>query len=182
MVSELAQSHFELFGLLPSFDVDQQLLAGRYRELQRSIHPDRFANASERERRMAVQRAAQINEAFDCLKEPLKRARYLLELNGIPVDDERDTHVDAEFLMEQMGLREALGEVRDAPEPLRELAGLMVDIERRRQEINAELAAQFATGRVDQLSAAKANVHKLQFLRKLYQEAQDLEEELIDAV
>ena len=71
----LTQNHFELFGFPLVFDIDQTQLAERYRELQRSLHPDRFANASEQERRVSVQKAAQVNEAFQTLKAPLARAR-----------------------------------------------------------------------------------------------------------
>ena len=107
---ELTQNHFELFGLPVAFDVDAQQLAERYRELQRILHPDRYANASDRERRLSIQHAAQVNEAFQTLKSSLRRARYLLQLKGVEFDDEKETHLDPAFLMEQMELREALAD------------------------------------------------------------------------
>ena len=109
---ETTQNFFELFGLPVSFEVDIQQLSERYRDLQRAVHPDKFANASDRERRLAVEKAAQINEAFQTLKSPMNRARYMLEIRGVDFDNERDTHLDPMFLMEQMELREALGEER----------------------------------------------------------------------
>jgi molecular chaperone HscA len=106
MRHDLSHNHFELFGLKAGFEVDGETLALRYRDLQKETHPDRFANASEQERRLSVQLAAQINEAFRVLKSPLARARYLLELKGVVIDD-TDTRMDPAFLMEQMELREA---------------------------------------------------------------------------
>ena len=122
------QNHFELFGLPLSFEVDQQQLAERYRSLQRTVHPDRFANASDQERRLSVQRAAQINEALQTLKSPIQRARYMLELRGVEFDEQRDTAIDPLFLMEQMELREALAEIPNSADALGKLGRLQDDI------------------------------------------------------
>jgi len=81
------RNHFELFGLPVAFEVDMTRLAETYRELQRALHPDRFANASDRERRLSVQQAARVNEAYQILRSPLRRARYLLELRGVEFDE-----------------------------------------------------------------------------------------------
>jgi len=182
MSGELSQNHFELFGLPVGFDIDAELLGERYRELQRTVHPDRFANASERDRRLSMQRTTQINEAFQALKQPLARARYLLELHGVGVDDERDTHVDPEFLMEQMELRERLGEVGDSADPLGSLDALMRDIEQRSRHVMDGLAGLFEAGRGEDLEQAKREVQKMQFLDKLRREAEAVEEDLADAV
>jgi len=135
----LTQNHFELFGLPVAFDVDAHQLAERYRELQRASHPDRYANASDRERRLSVQHAAQVNEAFQTLKSSLRRARYLLQLKGIEFDDEKETHLDPAFLMEQMELREALAEVKTKAEPLTSLSDIMTDINARQQAMEGQL-------------------------------------------
>ena len=82
MAADLSTTHFELFGLPLSFDVDMGQLDSRYRELQRTVHPDRFANASDQERRISMQQATQINEGYQVLKDSLRRGRYLLELCG----------------------------------------------------------------------------------------------------
>jgi molecular chaperone HscB len=71
-----------LFELQPSFNLDLDQLATRYRELARGVHPDRFADASEREQRLALEQSASLNEAYQTLKSPPKRARYLLAMNG----------------------------------------------------------------------------------------------------
>ena len=98
------QTHFELFELPVSFEVDLSDLSQRYRELQRVVHPDKFVNASDRERLLSVEKAAAINEAYQILKSPQRRARYMLELQGILFDDEKDMALDPAFLMEQIEL------------------------------------------------------------------------------
>lgn len=108
MSSDFSQNYFELFGLPVVFQLDQNDLVERYRKLQRAAHPDRFANSSERERRLSIQKAAFVNQAFQQLKSPLQRARYMLELRGVQFDDARETNVEPAFLMEQMEYREAL--------------------------------------------------------------------------
>ena len=173
---ETTQNFFELFGLPVSFEVDTQQLSERYRDLQRAVHPDKFANASDRERRMAVEKAAQINEAFQTLKTPMNRARYMLELRGVDFDTERDTHLDPMFLMEQMELREALGEVKSAADPVAALGKSMDDIRKRHKAMINELAD--ILGDESKTDEGKQAVQKLQFLNKLQQEAEAIEEEL----
>ena len=175
----LTQNHFELFGLPVAFDVDVHQLAERYRELQRASHPDRYANASDRERRLSVQHAAQVNEAFQTLKSSLRRARYLLQLKGIEFDDEKETHLDPAFLMEQMELREALAEVKTKAEPLTSLSDIMTDIKTRQQAMEGQLRQLFAEDNDEMRQQAKQLVQKMQFLVRLQQEAEELEEELV---
>src|SRR3990167_5428696 len=111
------KNHFELFGLPVAFDIDTDELAVRYRALQRRVHPDKFANASDQDRRLSLQMTALINEGFHTLKDPVRRGLYLLSLRGIDLGDETDTTMDPAFLLEQMELREELEEVRQADNP-----------------------------------------------------------------
>ena len=178
MSEVLVQNHFELFGLPVDFTVDAERLGERYRELQRSVHPDRFASGSDQERRLSMQRAAQINEAYRALKDPLARARYLLELNGVAMDDQNNTVMDPEFLMEQMELREALGDVRGRDNPMVETARLIGTIKHKMTALTRELEGLFADG--GDLEGARERVLKLQFFNKLRNEAMDLEAELED--
>ena len=113
---DFSKNYFELFGLPVGFRLDKAALSERYRELQRVVHPDRFASGSDQERRISLQQATLVNEAFESLKDPLKRAQYLLQLNGIH-DEGRETTKDTAFLMEQMELREALAEARHQADP-----------------------------------------------------------------
>ena len=176
-----SSNHFELFGVPVGFDIDTSQLAEKYRELQRVLHPDRFANATDRERRLSVQQAARVNEAYQTLRSPLRRARYLLELRGVEFDDERQTHLDPEFLMAQMELREALATVRGEADPFAALNRLMTALARERQALEAELTQQLAkTDDEAALEAARQLVQKLQFFARLQEEAEELEESLLD--
>lgn len=172
-------NYFDIFGLPVAFSIDEQLLAAHYRELQKTVHPDRFANASERDRRMAVQQAADINEAFHTLKSPLKRARYLLQIKGVTFDDEKETTVEPAFLMEQMELREALAEVSAGDDAFTKLNTIMQDITRRITQMLDEYNECVKMG---DLAQAKVIVQKLQFLEKLKIESEILEEELANAI
>jgi len=179
MTSVSSRNYFEIFDLPVAFELDSASLAERYRQLQRAVHPDRFANATDRERRDAMQMAANINEAFQTLKSPLQRARYMLQLKGVDFDDQKDTSFDAEFLMEQIELREALAELKNDPDALIKLNSLMQDINSRITAMQSELAGVLDS---DDLKQAKVLVHKLQFLHKLRVESENLEAELADAL
>ena len=178
------QTHFELFELPVSFDLDLQDLSQRYRELQRVVHPDNFANASDRERRLSVEKAAIINDAYQILKSPLRRARYMLELQSVSFDDEKDMALDPAFLMEQIELREALAELNQQDDPMTSLNKIMADI---KQRIADELTAireglAEETLNESQKNDLKQRIHKMQFLNKLQQEAEFQEENLLDAL
>jgi molecular chaperone HscB len=108
------QNHFELFQLPAKFDVDQDALDTAYREIQGRVHPDRFVNASDAEKRVAMQWATRANEAYQTLRNPMQRARYLCELHGVDLQTESNTAMPMDFLMQQMELREALGDARAA--------------------------------------------------------------------
>ena len=106
------QNHFDLFNLPRRFNVDAAALDAAYRDVQGRVHPDRFVNATDAEKRVAMQWATRANEAYQTLKNPQKRAAYLCELNGVPLDMESNTAMPVEFLMQQMEWREALDEAR----------------------------------------------------------------------
>ena len=129
--------HFALFDLQPAFLVDLDELGQRYRELVRSVHPDRFADAPEREQRLALERAAQLNEAYQTLKSAPRRALYLLTLSGHELPLEA-TVQDPEFLLQQMQLREELEELQDSAD----LAGVAT-FKRRLKAAQAELERVF---------------------------------------
>jgi len=93
------ENYFKLLGLPVSFDINKELLNSNYHDIQKAVHPDNFANASDLERRLSVQKAAQINDALETLKNPLRRSIYLLSLYGIELT-ENDTSIDPAFLME----------------------------------------------------------------------------------
>lgn len=108
----IQDDHFSLFDLPARFALDERALEDAYRRVQTQVHPDRFAAGTAADRRVAMQWAARANEAVRTLRSPLRRAAYLCELNGIPVDSGSNTPMPAGFLAHQMTWREQLDEVR----------------------------------------------------------------------
>jgi len=106
----LQSDDFELFGLARRFAQDRTQLEARWKDLQREAHPDKFAAQGGAAQRVAMQWSVRINEAYQRLKDPLKRAAYLCELHGVPVNAENNTAMPAAFLLQQMQWREALEE------------------------------------------------------------------------
>jgi molecular chaperone HscB len=106
----LADSDFALFALPERFRQDRATIDARWKELQREAHPDRFASQGAAAQRVAMQWSVRINEAYQRLKDPLKRAAYLCEQRGAPINAESNTAMPPAFLMQQMQWREALDE------------------------------------------------------------------------
>lgn len=106
----LSSSDFELFGLPERFAQDSVAIDARWKELQREVHPDKFAAQGATAQRIAMQWSVRVNEAYQRLRSPLKRAAYLCELRGAPINAESNTAMPAEFLIQQMAWREALEE------------------------------------------------------------------------
>jgi molecular chaperone HscB len=131
---KLHSSDFELFGLPQRFAQERAEIDRRWKELQREAHPDRFAGQGASAQRAALQWSVRINEAYQRLKDPLKRASYLCELLGAPINAEDNTAMPPEFLMEQMEWREALDDA-DSEEGLEELSERV--LQRRREMLAA---------------------------------------------
>jgi molecular chaperone HscB len=108
------QNHFDLFHLPQQYSLDLARLDNAYREVQARVHPDKFVQASDAEKRVAMQWATRANEAYQTLKKPLKRAAYLCHLHGIDLQTESNTAMPAAFLMQQMEWREALDDAKQA--------------------------------------------------------------------
>ena len=168
--------HFALFDLQPSFRLDLDQLAARYRELARQVHPDRFADAGEREQRLALERSACLNEAYQVLKTPSQRARYLLAMRGpeLPLEV---TVQDPDFLLQQMQLREELEELQDDAD----LAGVAA-FKRRLKAAQEQLNEGFSGCWDDEARREEAErlMRRMQFLDKLSHEVRQLEERLDD--
>jgi molecular chaperone HscB len=113
-VASLQSTDFELFGVQAQFVQDRVGLDAKWKELQREAHPDKFAAQGAAAQRVAMQWSVRINEAYQRLKDPLRRASYLCELNGAPINAENNTAMPAEFLMQQMAWRESLDEAETA--------------------------------------------------------------------
>ncbi|AHG42283.1 molecular chaperone HscB [Pseudomonas syringae CC1557] len=168
--------HFALFELKPEFQLDLDQLATRYRELARNVHPDRFADASEAEQRVALERSASLNEAYQTLKSPPKRARYLLAMNGNEVPIEVTVH-DPEFLLQQMQLREDLEDLQDEAD-LAGVATFKRQLKIAQEALNQSFAACWSDPA--QREHAEKLMRRMQFLDKLSHEVRQLEERLDD--
>lgn len=173
MQADLGKNYFELFGLPLAFEVDSADLASRYRELQRRFHPDRFASAPESERRLSMQMTAQINAAYQTLRDVVARARYLLSLQGVETDEETDTRMDPVFLMEQMELREAVDDARSARHPIQALESLRARVQERFDQTVNILRELFTAATPEARQRARNAVRELQFLQKLGNEIEE---------
>jgi molecular chaperone HscB len=169
-------NHFELFGLPTQFTVDGSLLASQFRELQRRFHPDNFATASERDKLMAVQQAANINDAYQVLKNPISRAEYLLAQHDHDIRSEQKTLQDPLFLMEQMELREELEEIGSHQNPEEQLMDFESKVKKMHQQ-----QLQLVADQIDNKNwiTAADSVRKLKFIAKLLVEIERLEEKLL---
>jgi molecular chaperone HscB len=160
------QNHYELFQLPPRFDVDMAALDAAYRDVQGRVHPDRFVNATDAEKRVAMQWATRANEAYQTLRNPQKRAQYLCELNGVDLQTESNTAMPMDFLMQQMEWREALAEARAAKDA-EALDALDAQVQGERRERLAQVGKQLDAGQYDR---AAEGVRAVMFLDKFGEE------------
>ncbi len=169
-------NHFELFGLPTQFQLDGGLLSSQFRELQKRFHPDNFATASERDRLMAVQKAAQINDAYQVLKHPISRAEYLLAENGVEIRGEQQTMQDPLFLMEQMELREELESIPSQNDPDSALFDFDGKVSKMYKQHLRDVEQELND---NSWSQAADRVRKLKFIAKLKNEIELAEERLL---
>ena len=169
-------NYFTLFELPESIDIDINKLTERFQTLQRQSHPDKFATRPEREQLEALQLAATVNQGYQALRHPVRRAEYLLLLQGIDLNNEQHTLQDKAFLIEQMELRETLENI----EQQRDMAALSHFLHQllQQEQTLTELARQQL---IDNAWATAADsVRKLRFLTRLRESAEHLEEQLLD--
>ncbi|GAB1233660.1 Fe-S protein assembly co-chaperone HscB [Ferrigenium sp. UT5] len=165
--SDFQQDFFSLFNLPRRFEIDQAELDRKYRELQAQVHPDKFAHLSDTERRLSVQWATRVNEAYQTLRSPLARGRYLLALQGVDTQEETNTAMPVEFLMQQMELREAL-EAALQSKDMAALDALEAQVKQTIQALQQQLALALDEQRDD--AAAAGLVRKLKFMEKIAEE------------
>ena len=164
---QLDSDDFDIFDLPRRFALDRAELDARRRRLQAEVHPDRFAAADPASRRMAMQRAVRVNEAYERLKDPLRRAACLCELNGAPIRAEDNTAMPTDFLVQQMAWREAL-----------EVASGSAEIEAVAAQLEAYLTAAYQrlAATIDEsrdFAAAAEQVRALMFVERF---AEDVDE------
>mgnify|MGYP000551148415 FL=1 len=124
-----------------------------------------------------MQQTSLINQAFQTLKDPVSRAQYMLKLNGLDIDSETDTTMDAEFLMEQMEFRESIMDARDKSDPMAELDIMRAHLQQKMDKLMKEFTESFAD---DSYHAAREIVRKMQFIVKAKKEVDELSEKLED--
>lgn len=171
MTQPSAQNHFELFNLPVRFAIDPNMLDQHFRKIQSEVHPDRFASSTPAERLRSMQLATQVNEAYRTLKNPTARARYLLHLRGVDINEESNTAMPAEFLMLQMEWRESIEDAKAA----RDISSLEKLLKQARQEaktLQGQLASAFDANPSSnilqaELEQAAETVRKLSFIDKI---------------
>jgi molecular chaperone HscB len=179
--------YFRVFGIPCAFAVDQTALEQRYKELTKLLHPDRFARADPRARRASLERSVQLNEAWRCLKDPIRRAEYLLSLRGIDVGDrmepgergkrneQKTLPVPPVLLMEVLELREALAAAHVAKD-VHETEALIAKVRRRLDEVMGDVGRGFAAMSPD-LSTIAARLVAVRYYRRFLDEARLLWEQ-----
>jgi len=159
-------SHFALFGLPEQFALDQAALDAAWRAVQAQVHPDRFATATDAQKRVAMQWATHANEAYQTLRDPLRRAAYLLQLRGIDVHREHGAAMAGAFLMQQMAWREQI----EAAVTARDIAALDALAARLRAEEHARFG-ELATWLDDRANESAENaVRELMFIQRVTDE------------
>ena len=167
LTSSGLQNHFELFGLAPAYRLDVEVLEKAYRDIQSRVHPDRFAHAGDAERRASLQWTTRVNEAYGTLKNPVRRGKHLLELQGVDVAFETNTQMPTDFLLQQLEMREELEAAVHKKDSLR-LDRLRAGLSGQKRTLEAEIGAAI-DARKDYHAAAEL-VRKLMFLERLDEE------------
>jgi molecular chaperone HscB len=174
---DLSQTYFKLFGMNPVFDIDCSRLHAEQQRLQATYHPDRYVSASERDKRVSVQVASWVNQAYATLQDPVKRSRYLLEINGVDIPDDSTTTSDTEFLMEQIELREQVESCRHGEDGLQRSDEIEARLTQRANELATEFVSYFGTSEFDK---AIVSSRKMQFVQRIQQQLSELQFELED--
>jgi molecular chaperone HscB len=166
---KLDSDDFELLGVTRRFALERAELDARWRALQAQVHPDRFVAEGAAAQRVAMQWAVRVNEAYQRLKDPLKRAAYLCELNGVPVQAENNTAMPPAFLMQQMEWRESL----DDATTLDAVEALHHDVLAQREQLLARLKT--LLDEQHDFNAAAQQVRALMFIERF---AEDIDQRL----
>lgn len=164
---DFQQNFFQLFGLPERYRLDNAQLDQKFHSLQMQVHPDKFAHLPEAERRLSMQWATRVNEGYQTLRTPIRRARYLLSLHGVDTQEETNTSMPLDFLTQQMEWREAIEEAQQARSEST-LDELELRLQREMRELEQQIAAGLDEAR--DYPAAAGVVRKLKFMEKLAEE------------
>jgi molecular chaperone HscB len=159
---------FTLLQLPEAFDIDLETLHQNYQSIQKNIHPDRFATFDDEAKLESIKKTAQVNDAYQTLKSPIRRAEYLLQLKGINIHDEKYTAVPQDFLMQQMEWREELETHKLNKVALEKLAQ---DIQKNKNDMMNQLPSFFDDK--NHLNDAIRVTRELNFIEKIEQHIND---------
>jgi len=170
---------FETLGVEPRFDLDPQALAKRHRDLSGALHPDRYAGRPAAERRMALDRAITVNEAFRLLRDPVKRAEALLAAHDVTAGETAEPKASPDLLMEMMEIREQLAEAK-ASKDLDAVGKLGDRMRAREAAVTKSLADGFAAadGKPETLQTLLPLLGELRYIRRFFEELDAIEEQL----
>ncbi len=168
---------FDTLGIDPRFDLDFKAVEARHRELSKALHPDRYAQAPAAERRMALSRAIEVNEAWRAIKDPIKRAEALLRKRGVSSSETAEPNPSTDLLMEMMEAREELSDAARAKD-MPKVHNLALKMQLREREVLSALSEGFKKAN-DDLSQARKLLHclgELRYLRRFLDEVAAVEE------
>jgi molecular chaperone HscB len=167
---------FDVLGIAATFDVDLAAVEQRYRDLSRVLHPDKYVGAPPAERRRALGRAVEVNEAWRLVRDPIKRAEALFRRGGAEVHEGAEPKADPEFLMEMMEQREALSQAKDKRDG-KAAARLGSVIREREQAVMGGLSRGFSDPGAD-LAALVPLLGELRYYRRFLDEVSAIEDDL----
>ena len=163
----MTRNHFELFDLAPRYALDAELLEQSYKELQSLVHPDRYAQAAQAEQRASMQWTTRVNDAYRILKDPVQRAKHILELHGVDVAFETNTQMPTDFLMQQLETREQLEEAIQKKDS-GFLDSLRSNLGGKRKLLETQIGESIDTKK--DYGAATSLVRKLMFMQRIEDE------------
>ncbi len=162
-----SMSPFDIFKIPKQFALDEDQLEKKYFEIQKLIHPDKFANASVNEKRIAEQWSTLVNDSYAALKDPVKRAKLLCEAGGITINENSSSGIDEDFLIDQLSRNEAIGMAKEAGDT-RELEKLKLAVNRDAAELIRQIGK--AIDEDNDLPAASEAVKMFMFIKRQLKE------------
>lgn len=178
MAFSVRSNFFEYFDHPVQFSVDLKALHRAQIALQAELHPDRFVNGTDQQKRLSVQKASMVNEAYQTLKEPVKRARYLLQLAGVAQNDNQTSN-DTPFLMEQIAFREAMDECRSHAMPVDCIDHLSAKLKERASDFSQQFANEYNN---NDYETAQKSATKMMFVKKNLDQLNELQAEIEDEI
>ncbi len=176
---DLSQDYFKVFTLPVQFLIDESALGQQFQALQGKYHPDKYASKSEPERRLAMQISSLINEAYQTIKDPVKRAIYVMQLNGVDLNTETDTNMDMMFLMQQMELREEMEAISNDEQGLNKIDKIASNVKKQLKTMMNEVEILLNQ---NLWNKAREILRQVQFMKKIELETTKIQESIEDTL